>query len=143
MAMKTKTLFLVILLSGFILSQISAQTLKKGAVVALHTYSFNLKPDVTQNQLIDFIINKYIPESEKNFPGTKLFLLSGDRGEKKNQIGFLEYFETVQARDKYFPAADKSSPEGDAASAKMEAVSNELMKYITDYTRIYTDWIIK
>jgi hypothetical protein len=141
--MKTKTLFLVILLSGVFMCQISAQTLKKGAVVALHTYSFILKPDVTLNQFTDFMMNKYIPESEKDFPGTKMYLLNGDRGEKKNQIGFLVYFETVQIRDKYYPTSDKTSPEGDAASVKMKAVSDEMMKYISDYTQIYTDWIIK
>ena len=141
--MKTKTMFLVILLSGFFMCQLSAQVLKKGAVLAIHTYSFILNPDVTLNQFNDFMINKYIPESDKNFPGTKTYLLISDRGEKKNQIGFLVYFENVQVRDKYYPTADKTSPEGDAANAKMKTITDEMMKYVTDYTQIYTDWIIK
>ena len=141
--MKTKTFLLLLLLSGLFMSQLSAQTLKKGAVVAIHTYSFTLNPDVTLNQFIDFMMNKYIPESDKDFAGTKLYLLTADRGEKKNQIGFIIVFESVQLRDRYYPAADKTSPEGEAANAKMKAVSDEMMKFVIDYAPVYTDWIVK
>jgi hypothetical protein len=62
------------------------------------------------NQAMDFIINKYIPASEKNIPGTKVYLLSGDRGENKFKIALMEVFESVQVRDKYYPAPDKPTP---------------------------------
>jgi hypothetical protein len=71
------------------MTQLSAQTLKKGAVIAIRNYTFTLQPDVTMNQCLDFWTNKYIPACEKNYPGTRLFLLSGDRGEKK--INLLNY----------------------------------------------------
>jgi hypothetical protein len=141
--MKTKTLLCLCLFMGVGLTQLSAQSFKKGAVLGIHTYSFTLNPDVTLNQFIDFMMNKYIPESDKNFPGTKMFLLKGDRGEKKNQVGLLTVFESVQVRDKYYPAADKTSPEGDAATEKMNTITGEMMKLIIEYTPVYTDWIIK
>jgi len=87
--MKTKTLLLLCLLFGFSLTHLSAQTLKKGAVIAVSTYKITLQPGVTMNQYEDFLINKYLPEYEKNFPDSKMYILTGDRGEKKNQIGIM------------------------------------------------------
>jgi hypothetical protein len=141
--MKTKTLILLCLLLGNGLNQLSAQTLKKGAVLGIHTYTFTLNPDVTLNQFLDFMMNKYIPETDKNFPGSKMYVLSGDRGERKNQIALMTVFESIQVRDKYYPSADKTSPEADAASGKMKTITEEMMKFIVDYTPVYTDWVIK
>lgn len=77
------------------------QTIKKGAVVAVSSYEFTLNPDVTMNQFLNFYLNKYIPEFEKNYPGMKMYLLWGDRGEKKNMMGDLLVCESVAVRDKY------------------------------------------
>lgn len=41
----------------------------------MSTYTYALKPDVTLNQWMDYYINKYIPEMEKNYPGVKEFVL--------------------------------------------------------------------
>src|SRR5512133_3742547 len=98
LAMKTKTLFLTCLLLGFLMTQLSAQSLKKGAVVAVSTYEMTLNPDVSMNQFLDFYINKYIPEFEKNFPGVKEYVMMGDRGENKNKVGGILVFESVAVR---------------------------------------------
>jgi hypothetical protein len=144
--MKTKTFLLLCLLLGFSMTQLSAQTLKKGAVIAINTYTFTLKPDVTMNQFIDFFVNKYIPEFEKNYPGVKEFLLYGNRGEKKNQIGVLEYFESIAVRDKYYPVENDTtmSVVVKAAEEKMKAINEEQGKFfVGDGIRVYTDWVIK
>jgi hypothetical protein len=144
--MKTKTFLLLCLLLGIGLTQLSAQTLKKGAVIAINTYTFTLKPEVTINQFMDFFVNKYIPEFEKNYPGVKEFLLYGNRGEKKNQIGVLEYFESIAVRDKYYPVENDTtmSVVVKAAEEKMKAINEEQGKFfVGDGIRVYTDWVIK
>jgi len=144
--MKTRTFLLLCLLLGFSLSPLSAQTLKKGAVIAVNTYTFVLNPDVTMNQFLDFYINKYIPEFEKNYPGVKEFVLSGNRGEKKNQIGVIDYFESIAVRDKYYPIENDTtlSAAVKAAEEKMKTVNMEMSKFfLPGSARVYTDWLIK
>jgi hypothetical protein len=141
--MKTKTLLLLCLLLGFSVTQLSAQTLKKGAVCGIHTFTLNINPDATMNQVIDLFLNKYIPEVEKNFPGTKLYQLSGYRGENTNKIALMTVFESVAIRDKYYPDPDKSSPEATAADEKVVAAIGDVSNILLGYTTVYTDWIVK
>ena len=143
--MKTKTFLLICLLLGFSMTQLSAQTLKKGAVIAIRNYTFTLQPDVTMNQCLDFWTNKHIPAWEKNYPGTRLFLLSGDRGEKKNQFAEILYFESLEVRNKYWPIADDTTATDfdKAAAVKMKVITDEWSKYVSTGTSVYTDWVIK
>lgn len=144
--MKTKTLFLICLLLGISTTHLSAQTLKKGAIIAVNTYTFTLNPDVTMNQFLNFYTNKYIPEFEKNYPGVKEFVLSGNRGEKKNQIGVIDYFESVAVRDKYYPVENDTTMSEVVKSSeeKMKTINEEMGKFfMPGSTRVYTDWLIK
>jgi hypothetical protein len=130
-----------ILLAGFTFGQ----TLKKGEIVAVNSYSFTLNPDVTMNQFRDFYLNKYIPEYEKNYHGVKVFLLNGDRGEKKNQLGALILFESAAVRNKYYPIENDTTMSAavKAAEEKMKPVNDEMNKLVIDGSRVYTDWLIK
>ena len=121
------------------------QTLKKGAIVAVSSWEITLNPDVTMNQFMDFYINKYIPEYEKNHPGVKQYILWGDRGEKKNMIGALLVCESVAVRDMYWPVenSDTMSEPAKAANEKMKVISTELNKFVVAGKRTYTDWVIK
>jgi len=71
------------LISCMGLTQLSAQTLHQGAVLAIKNFTLILQPDVTMNQFLGFYRNKQVPQFEKSFPGVKLSVLKGDRGEKK------------------------------------------------------------
>lgn len=144
--MKTKTFILLCLSLGIGFTQLTAQTLKKGAVVCTNTYTYTLNPDVTMNQFLDFYVNKYIPEFEKNFPGVKTYLLWGDRGEKKNQIGLLDVYESIAVRDKYYPLENDTttSAAAKAATEKMKAINMEMSKFfLPGSSRVYTDWLVK
>ncbi len=73
--MKTKPLLYIYLLLGATTIQLSAQTLDHNAIVRMdntNTYIITLQPGVTLNQYIDFMINRYIPEYDKNFPGSRI-----------------------------------------------------------------------
>ena len=135
----------IIVITTFILLAGAAfgQTLQKGGILAVRSYTVILQPDVTMNQFLDFCINKYNPAFEKNYPGVKIFMLMGDRGEKKNQIGEILYFESVKLRDKYWPVEDTSSDFEKAAAEKMKPIDEEFRKLVVDITNDYTDWVIK
>ena len=144
--MKTKTSFLLCLFLAFSISQLSAQTFKRGAVVAVGVHEMTLNPDVSMNQFIDFYNNKYVPELDKNWPGIKTYLMIGDRGENKNKLGMILIFESVAVRDKYYPVEDEEtlSDAVKAANEKMKVMDAEMSKYVISGTRTtYTDWIIK
>ncbi len=144
--MKTKTLLFLCLILGFSFIQLSGQPLKKGAVVCVNTFTYTLNPDVTLNQFLNFYINKYIPEFEKNYPGVKTYVLWGDRGDKKNQMGTMDVYESVAVRDKYYPVENDStvSDAVKVASEKMKALDAEMSKFfLGGGVRTYTDWIMK
>jgi|WetSurSiteA1Bulk_404760.scaffolds.fasta_scaffold00146_14 hypothetical protein len=120
------------------------QTLKKGAVIAVRSYTVTLQPDVTMNQYLDFYLNKYIPAFEENMPGLKMYVLIGDRGAKKNQMGEIWYFESREIRNKYWPTEEgEGSDEVKAALDKMKPIVEEFSKYLLYQTEEFTDWIIK
>jgi hypothetical protein len=143
--MKAKTLSLLFMFMCIGLIQLSAQTFQKGAVLAVSVYTLTLNPDVTMNQFLDFYKSKYIPEFEKNNPGVKEFVLSGNRGDNKNQFGIMDVFESVAVRDKYYPIENDTATSAAAKTAqmKMKVLNDEFGKYILDAKRAYTDWIIK
>ncbi len=147
--MKTKTILFLFLLMSIGMTQLSAQTIKKGAMIAIKTYVFTLQPDVTMNQFQDFWINKYIPEVEKCYPGLKIFLMKANRGDRKNQFGEIWYLESLQLRDKYWPTeADEATSEyAKAAEEKLKPINDEVGKLVLPLvlpgiTGGSTDWIV-
>lgn len=118
------------------------QTIKKGATLAIRTSSdLILKPDVSMNQYLDVVTNKWIPEMEKLFPGTKMFIMKGDRGDMSHSYAWVWYFETVELKDKYFDSEGNMRDE--ALSEKMAALMPILMEYAIDVGMVnYTDWVV-
>lgn len=115
---------------------------QKANLVGIHALTITLDPDVTMNQFKAFVIDKWIPEFEKNTEGLKLFLLKGIRGENNNSLGLLYVFESEEARNKYFNDDGSPSELGKSGNEKMEPVNKELEKLGT-FTSKYTDWIIQ
>ncbi|MEA3460895.1 MAG: hypothetical protein U9R49_03375 [Bacteroidota bacterium] len=112
------------------------QTLQKGSVLALRTDAPTLNPGVTMEQYTDFMIDKFAPEMEKIFPGTKVFVLKGDRGEHKGGFAMLIFVESAEVRDKIFGAEDAD------IQSKLLPLMEELGKYGT-VSDNYTDWVIQ
>ncbi len=112
------------------------QSFQKGSILALRTDAPTLNPGVTMNQYADFMINKFAPEIEKLFPGTKVFLLKGDRGEQKGGYAMLIWVESVELRDKLFGAEDSET------QSKLLPIMEELGKFAT-LSGNYTDWVIQ
>jgi hypothetical protein len=112
------------------------QTLQKGSIMALRTEAPALNPGVTMEQYADFMINKFAPEMEKIFPGTKVFILKADRGDFKGGYAMLIWVESAEARDKIFGAED------DELQGKLIPLMEEASKFaaISDN---YTDWVVQ
>ncbi len=60
-----------------------------------------LKPGVSMNEYIGFLLSTVKPELEKAFPGTKFIWLKGENVEKVNSLIRLWYFESAEIRNKY------------------------------------------
>ena len=87
-------------------------------------------------------MNKYIPKYQESFPGLKLQVLKGDRGENENKLGLLFLFESVEARDKYWPTMDGASELAEQGFAKLTSMWEELNKLGT-WTSVHTDWVVQ
>ena len=93
------------------------------------------------NQYLDVVMNKWSPEIQKAFPGTKMFILKGDRGTMANSYSWVWYFEREAVRAKYF------TPEGalvdESLGVKMQETYKLLYEYAIDLGfEDYTDWIV-
>ena len=134
----------LILLAAFVIvaGTTFGQTLQNGNLLGFHVMTINLDPDVTMNQFIDFSVNKYIPEFEKNFPGVKLYFVKGIRGENENSYASISLFESVEIRNKYYNEDGSPTELGNSAWDKLQPIIEEGSK-LGIVTTTYTDWVIQ
>lgn len=132
-----------LLIAVFVLSAgiTYGQTLQKGTVLGFHNGTFVPDPDVTLNQCITFIRDKYFTAYEKNFPGIKCFVLKGIRGENADCLSLLVLFPSDEVRNKYWKQEGELTELGKAAEEKMKPVYEEMNKYGKLIDR-YTDWLV-
>jgi hypothetical protein len=139
--MKTKTFLSLSFLLGITTMQLSAQTSDHiGGILVFDTYIVTLRPGVTMDQYVDFLKTKYVSEYDKNFPGSRLTIVSPDFWMKKNQYSFFFNFESNKEYYKYYPNGTEMSAECKAAWEKMKSVKQEESKYILDSKRVETKW---
>ena len=119
----------------------TGQSLEKGNLVGTHVISVELKPGVTIEQWQKFIIEKYIPELEKNYQGFKLYLVKGIRGPNENRFGFLWVIKSEKQRDKYYNDDGSYNEQGLIIQEKLKPIMEETEKLGT-FTYEYTDWIV-
>jgi hypothetical protein len=121
-----------ILLAGTAFSQ----TLKKGVLIGYWAPSITLAPDVTMDQYMDFVKNKYLPAYEEHFPGMRGFIMQGGgdyfQGDVKNEYFYLFYMNSAEVFHKYFDTEFNLTEEGAAAMGKIGPIQEELDKLGTD-----------
>ena len=135
---KLLVLSALIVLSGTVFSQ----TLQKGNLVGVHVYNINLKPDVTPNQMKDFIINKLIPAYESN-PGANMYLTKCIRGENKYSYGLMVIFKSESERNKFYNEEGELTELGIALSEKMQPIYEEFTNTIGEFETEYNDWVVQ
>lgn len=133
---------LIIAILGLAVFAANGQSLQKGNLVGMHVITLKLNPNFTDQQAMDLFINKYIPAAEENYPGVKVYLVKGIRGENENRIGEISVFESEALRDKYFNKDGSMTELGTAANKKVMEAMEEFNKMGT-YTSVYTDWVIQ
>jgi hypothetical protein len=94
------------------------------------------------NQYKDFFVNKYIPESEKQFPGVKEYLLEGLKGKNEGEYTFIVVFESEKERDKYYNADGSPTELKKSGDEKLKPIMEEFDKLGTMSAK-YTGWIVQ
>ena len=84
---------------------------------------------------------KLIPEYEENYPGWRLFLAQGLRGENQNKYGWIIIVESEEVRDKYYNDDGSITEFGQQAADNMKPVLQEAEEF-GKLHRTYTDWLI-
>ena len=115
--------------------------LQIGNVLGSHVIRPELDPDVTMNQVLDFVTQKYIPALTESFQGWKVFLLQADRGDLKGEYMWLYWIESLEARDKFLDSKGNTTEEGNKAFEKVRPLFDEMQK-LGKWSSDYTDWVI-
>ncbi len=136
--MKALKILIPIVLVFFVLSFANGQKLTKDAVVAY--WNFSPREQVNSEELEDFLLKEYIPEFEKNFIGTKLFLLRNDRGNDEGGYSILAIFESIEVRNKWWPQEGKTSEEAKKATENMKEPGDKMMEMIE--MKSWNDWLV-
>lgn len=120
-----------------------ASAFQKGNVLGLHVADIKLQPGVTMEQFTQHYKESVIPEFEKTYPDVKLYLIKGIRGEKKNSIGLIYFFESDEVRNKYFNPDETPTETGKVLNAKLKPTYDALTKLRVSATTKYTDWEVE
>lgn len=121
----------------------SNASLQKGNLIGVHVVSVKLNRGVTLNQYEEFYKNTVLPEFQKNWPEAKLYVIKGIRGDNKNSMGFLYFFESEDIRNKYFNEAGSMTEAGMVMVEKMRPILDQLDELYGTSTTKYTDWVIE
>jgi len=137
-AMKNLILTITFLLLG---GSMFGQTLQSGNLVGVHVITIELKKGITMSEFQKFHVNKLIPEYERNYPGWRLFLAQGLRGENQNKYGWIIIVESEEIRDLYYNNDGSITEFGQTAAEKMKPILEEAEQF-GRLNRVYTDWLI-
>jgi hypothetical protein len=107
-------------------------------------HEIELQPGVEPDAYERFFAEEVVPTVE--LPGWKIHLLKGDRGVRTGKYLLLFEIESLEARDRYFPApGDESAeftqffeqhPEAAAAMDKLQQLSPHGSENETDYIAV-------
>ena len=120
------------------------QTLHKGSVLALHTYTSHLKEGVTVEAYVQFVKSKIIPAYEKAFTGGKMYIVKSVKGQDSSNIGAVFFYNSDADMAKYFNNDGSLTDAGKTAYAKMDVVLKELEKLEkSPNDEKYNDWVVQ
>ena len=122
------------------------QTIQKGNLVAIHTLTVELKPNVTMEQVLDFYNTKWAPAADKYF-GFKTFHGKCLHGTEcaENKLLQIVIFETEADRDKYFKMAEGGSDMNELGEKTWAefAPTEEALQQLATIKDEWGDWVIK
>ena len=105
------------------------QTLQKGKIVSIHTWTVNLNPDVTMNQFLKMWENDFKPVFTKAIPEIKPFVIKGIHDHNKFEYAGLYFWDSIDELRKYFNEDGSPTETGAAASEPLTNFMSEIQKY--------------
>lgn len=126
-----------ILLAGVLFGQ----TLQKGAVVSIHTWTVNLNPDVTMNQFLKMWENDFKPIFVKALPEMKPFVIKGIHDHNKFEYAGLYVWDSIDELRKFFNEDGSPTEAGGTATKPLMNFMNEIQKY-GEFTYTADDYMI-
>lgn len=117
------------------------QTLKKGGVVALHSYTISLAPGVTMEEYLDFWESSILPELNKVFPIKKARILKGIGVNNQDAFATLNYWESLEVFRTYWNDDGTPTEKGAAAMGTLQPIIEKMNK-MGEYTQTPGDWLI-
>ena len=92
-------------------------------------HDIELKPGVNEEEFENFFFKEMA--TGPLFPGWRVHLLKGDRGERDGKYGVLFEIESAEARDRFAPAPNQSSEESDRFFEEHKELDHLLQKWAT------------
>ena len=140
----TTTLFLIFFIVINAVAQMSSDLNPKtneAQVIAVH--QLELKPEVKEKDFEHLIIDKLLPLYDK-IDGQKAFLMKGDRGNRTGKYAIFLTFESVEVRDRIYPAKGGISEDFEKVLEGSDPIWDQLNSYVvgdvfgnhTDYLRV-------
>jgi len=117
------------------------QSFEKGNLVGIHVAELKLKPGVTEDQAVAFVLEKLIPAWEEN-SGTKEFLMRGVRGKYAGKYATLTVFKDEKHRDKYWANTSEAAEVQKRTQDAMKDLTEEADKLWYPMEPIYNDYLI-
>ena len=133
----------VFILSTFVLLTCSAfgQCFQKESIISVHTLTITLVQDITMDQYLNFWEEKIFPEFEKLFD-CEVHIMKGLNREIEGQFGWIFYYKSKKAFNKYWNDDGSATEKGDEAMENLQTVLDE-SKRMGTVTRIVDDWVIR
>jgi len=109
-------------------------------------HMIGLRPGVKGEDFEQFFRDRVAPLP--GFPGTKSYLLKGERGDREGKYLLMVEIESIEARNRFAPAPDESSDEGQRF---MEAHKDAIAPVLAEWEKlasgigaptIYTDYVV-
>lgn len=133
-------------LIGFIHSAYLTDTkkLEKGSILGIHILSdIELMPGVTNAQVEEFLLKTYFPAFNELAEDFKMIPLKGLRGDNADELAYIMYLESDDARNSYWSSEGVFTPKGQELFQKFESVRAEREKLFTSKKDPYTDWRVE
>ena len=121
----------------------AGQTLESNRVFTLHVIKVQLNPGITTEEFSDFMNREFLPAWEKHYQGIEAILVRAIRGRNESEFGWINYYDSVEELQKFYPEAGKKSDLAREAEEKMKPMEEKLARYGKMRYAGYTTWLVQ
>jgi hypothetical protein len=107
-------------------------------VFGMHMIALN--PGVKAEDFERFVTEEVYPLL--SLEGSESYLLKGDRGDREGKYLMVSEFESVEARDRYYPSPGEMSEELQQLLESWAVASEKWATFATPMDNIYTDYVV-